>query len=353
MPRKKEPPPSALPSRRSTRASNRSSDALDGSDLESLVMPVVGLGSNLEAEARGPQPPTIVISSELDKGARPIKSDARSGMPSLLAVNLEKDACQVNKEQLTVPGSNTSSKFWSASVRDVDNMADKVLERNPWKCGVFGHNDDAHKPPPPPPVVETLVMDPPPVAPPVATKKGKEIMTDGFIKVVKKNGPKPRVQIPSLNVSKPGPSKPSGRARPSVDNGLSSKAQNTHVHVSNPFSALDDTTQTEDSFQELNATLKKFAKSSEGRMLTWQKASSDSDGISMSPKADSSLPLGKMENFEKSSSSLEEAIERRKKLSSMLKSKRRSYPTCYKVKEEAIQHAKEQRKKLSSEGRSY
>ncbi|KAI3813973.1 hypothetical protein L1987_18710 [Smallanthus sonchifolius] len=295
MPRKKEPPPSALPSRRSTRASNRSSDALDGFDLESLVMPVVGLGSNLEAKARGPQPPTIVISSELDKGARPIKSEARSGMPSLLAVNLEKDACQVNKEQSTVPGSNTSSEFSSASVRDVDNMADKVFERNPWKCGVFGHNDDAHKPPPPPPVVETLVMDPPPVAPPVATKKGKEIMTDGFIKVVKKkkkfNGPKPRVQIPSLNISKPGPSKPSGRARPSVDNGLSSKAQNTHVHVSNPFSALDDTTQTEDSFPELNATLKNLLR---GRMLTWQKASSDSD-VCTKRKKESRYPKEDME----------------------------------------------------------
>ncbi|KAI3825196.1 hypothetical protein L1987_06673 [Smallanthus sonchifolius] len=88
--------------------------------------------------------------------------------------------------------------------------------------------EDVHKPPPPPPVVETLVMDPPTVAPPVATKKGKEIMDDGFIKVVKKkkkfNGPKPRVQIPSLNVSKPGPSNPPGRARPNVDNGLSTKA---------------------------------------------------------------------------------------------------------------------------------
>ncbi|KAI3795500.1 hypothetical protein L1987_38155 [Smallanthus sonchifolius] len=107
-------------------------------------------------------------------------------------------------------------------------------------------------------------MDPPPKAPPVATKKGKEIMNDGFIKVVKKkkksNGPKPRLQIPSLNVSKPGPSKPLGRARPNVDIRLSSKAQSTYVHVSNPFSALDDTTQTKDSFTELNATLKKFAK---------------------------------------------------------------------------------------------
>ncbi|KAI3724894.1 hypothetical protein L1987_64662 [Smallanthus sonchifolius] len=68
------------------------------------------------------------------------------------------------------------------------------------------------------------------------------------------------MQIPSLNVSKPGSSKPSGRPRPTLVVGPSTKAQNTHVHVSNPFSALDDTTQTDDSFPELNATLKKFAK---------------------------------------------------------------------------------------------
>ncbi|KAI3711859.1 hypothetical protein L1987_70408 [Smallanthus sonchifolius] len=36
--------------------------------------------------------------------------------------------------------------------------------------------------------------------------------------------------------------------------------QNTQVHVSNPFSALDDTTQSYDSSPELNATLKKSAK---------------------------------------------------------------------------------------------
>ncbi|KAI3724989.1 hypothetical protein L1987_64759 [Smallanthus sonchifolius] len=132
------------------------------------------------------------------------------------------------------------------------------------KCCVFGHTDDVHKPVPPPPVAETLAIDPPKVAPPFAPKKGKEIMDDGFSKVIKKkkkfNGPKPRMQIPSLNVSKLGPSKPPGRSRPNVDNGLSTKAQNTHVHVSNPFSTLDDTTQTEDSFPELNAALKKFAK---------------------------------------------------------------------------------------------
>ncbi|KAI3820205.1 hypothetical protein L1987_07748 [Smallanthus sonchifolius] len=83
----------------------------------------------------------------------------------------------------------------------------------------------------------------------------KGIMDYGFIKVKKKkkknNGPKPRVQIPSLNVSKPGPSKPLGRARPNV--------AIHRVTVSNPFEVLDDATQIDDGYPELNATLKKFA----------------------------------------------------------------------------------------------
>ncbi|KAI3786256.1 hypothetical protein L1987_45391 [Smallanthus sonchifolius] len=92
------------------------------------------------------------------------------------------------------------------------------------------------------------------VDPQIARTKGKGIMEDGFIKVKKKkkknNGPKPRVQIPSLHLSKPGPSKPLGRARPNVI---------TRVTVSNPFEALDDVNQIDDGFPELNATLKKFA----------------------------------------------------------------------------------------------
>ncbi|KAI3674997.1 hypothetical protein L1987_84577 [Smallanthus sonchifolius] len=276
MPRKKEPPPSALPSRRSTRANNRVAE--DSADLEPLVVPMAGLGSNLEAVVRVSQPPPMEITSEMNKVSRPILSDARSGMPSIQDVNIEKDECRENKEQSTIPGSNASSECSSTSVKDMDSTADKVglstpiasagktvstglignmdttgktvsagniglavLERNPWKCGVFGHNEDVHNPPPPPPVVESMAMDPPKMAPPVATNKGKEKLDDGFIKWVKKkkrfNGPKPRVQVPSLNVSKPGPSKPTGRARP-------------NVLVSNPFSALDDTTQIEDCFPE-------------------------------------------------------------------------------------------------------
>ncbi|KAI3763418.1 hypothetical protein L1987_53877 [Smallanthus sonchifolius] len=141
----------------------------------------------------------------------------------------------------------------------------EVLDRNPWKCGVFGHNEDIHNPPPPPPQprvvdpiaeprVEPRVVDPVYVDPQIERTKGKGIMADGFIKVTKKkkknNGPKPRVQIPSLHVSKPGPSKPLGRARPNVI---------TRVTVSNPFEALDDVNQIDDGFPELNATLKKFS----------------------------------------------------------------------------------------------
>ncbi|KAI3825014.1 hypothetical protein L1987_06489 [Smallanthus sonchifolius] len=258
MPRKKEQPPSALPSRRSTRANNRFSDS------EPLVVPMVGLGSNQEADVRISQPPSIEIPLDMNKDARPILSDARSGMPPIQDVSIEKDACRMNKEQTTVPGCNTSSECSSALVRDMDSTADKVGLSTPISSAgktvstglvgkldttgntgsvgsiglvATGPTDNCPMPTP---------LDPSTVAPPVATKKGKDIMEDGFIKVVKKkkkfNGLKPRVQIPSLNVSKPSPSKPPGRTRPNVDNGA--------VHVSYPFSALDDTTQTKDGFPD-------------------------------------------------------------------------------------------------------
>ncbi|KAI3717050.1 hypothetical protein L1987_68370 [Smallanthus sonchifolius] len=85
-----------------------------------------------------------------------------------------------------------------------------------------------------------VALDPAKVAPPVAKEKGKAIKMVSLIK--------------------PGPSKTLGRPKPKVITGPPTKAQNTHVHVSNPFSALDDTTHSDDSFLELNATLKKFAK---------------------------------------------------------------------------------------------
>ncbi|KAI3827946.1 hypothetical protein L1987_02035 [Smallanthus sonchifolius] len=83
------------------------------------------------------------------------------------------------------------------------------------KCGVFGQKEE-----------------------------GKGIMDDGFIKVVRKkkksNDPKSRVQVPKLNVSKLGLSKPPGRPKPNVVIGPSPKAQNLIVDVSNPLLALDD-----------------------------------------------------------------------------------------------------------------
>ncbi|KAI3773228.1 hypothetical protein L1987_47752 [Smallanthus sonchifolius] len=132
------------------------------------------------------------------------------------------------------------------------------------KCGVFGHMEEVHNPPPPPAVLEPVVVEQVRVDPPFATQKGKEVRADGFTKVVKKkkryNGPKPKVQIPSLNVSKPGPSKPSGRQVPKAVVGSTIRAQTTNVMVSNHFSALNDTTHTDVSFNELDATLKECAK---------------------------------------------------------------------------------------------
>ncbi|KAI3724767.1 hypothetical protein L1987_64532 [Smallanthus sonchifolius] len=122
-------------------------------------------------------------------------------------------------------------------------MDDTVLDRNPWVVEPIAE-----------PRVKPRVVDPVCVDPQIARTKGKGIMEVGIIKVTKKkkknNGPKPRVQIPSLHVSKPGPSKPLGRARPKVI---------TRVTVSNPFEALDDVNLIDDGFSKLNATLKKFA----------------------------------------------------------------------------------------------
>ncbi|KAI3821293.1 hypothetical protein L1987_08857 [Smallanthus sonchifolius] len=119
----------------------------------------------------------------------------------------------------------------------------------------FVGNEDIHKLTPQPMVVEPIaprVVEPVCVDPQNARNRGKGIMEDGFIKVTKKNnGPKPRVQIPSLHGSKPDPSKPLGRVRPNVTQ--------TRVTVSNPFEALDDVNQIEDGFPELDATLKKFS----------------------------------------------------------------------------------------------
>ncbi|KAI3704135.1 hypothetical protein L1987_74349 [Smallanthus sonchifolius] len=270
---------------------------------------------NQDIAARVFVPPTKENALERDIDARPNLKESRSGLPLIQVLNSETDACCVNKEESSILGSNTSSES-TDSVRDMGKTADKIgdsllvskflvysstensisaRKKNSTglsdstgksgsagavplavtgdaenfslltpKCGEFGHNEDIHKPPPPPPVVEPLVVEPAKVAPQIATNKGKNIMDDGFIEVRKKKkkskGPKPRVQIPSLNVNKSGLGKPSGRPKPIGDPGPSTKAQNSQVHVSNPFSALDDTTQSDDSFPELNAALKKSAK---------------------------------------------------------------------------------------------
>ncbi|KAI3773233.1 hypothetical protein L1987_47757 [Smallanthus sonchifolius] len=372
MAKKKEPPPpsSALPSRRSTRNANRSASVGEGSDIEAPTGSVVGLGSNQETATRVFEPIVMEKESERVSGSRPIQRNTRSEM--MLKPNLwsETDACMVNKEQSSIPGSNDLSESLSTSVNVLDKSMDKIGDSPPvpqsvvstgklmagksWSvgsvassgnvtstgvgvlndadvfpiqtplfsssfkakmmesigrasagkpgfAGVTGfagsgtpHSSQPHtrvavvgdstgtvvgpgigvtglevldrnpwifiNPPPPAqprvidPIAEPRVVDPVCVDPQIARTKGKGIMEDGFIKVTKKkkknNGPKPRVQIPSLHVSKPGPSKPMDRARPNVI---------TRVTVSNPFEALDDVNQIDDGFLELNATLKKFA----------------------------------------------------------------------------------------------
>ncbi|KAI3725282.1 hypothetical protein L1987_65065 [Smallanthus sonchifolius] len=81
MPRKKDPPPSALPlplplPRRSTRSSSRLSPPTDGDDFETLVVPIVGLGHSQEGLRQSTQPPPLVLVS---------------------------DACKINKEVSDVP----------------------------------------------------------------------------------------------------------------------------------------------------------------------------------------------------------------------------------------------------------
>ncbi|KAI3814427.1 hypothetical protein L1987_14067 [Smallanthus sonchifolius] len=58
MPRKKDPPPSALPPRRSNRGASKSASHVDGEDMEPLVVPM-GLRETQEGLAASPQPPTL------------------------------------------------------------------------------------------------------------------------------------------------------------------------------------------------------------------------------------------------------------------------------------------------------
>ncbi|KAI3814119.1 hypothetical protein L1987_18866 [Smallanthus sonchifolius] len=60
MPRKKEPPPSALPPHRSTRGISKSTSHTDGEDMEALMVPLVGLGDSQEGSANPPQPSSSI-----------------------------------------------------------------------------------------------------------------------------------------------------------------------------------------------------------------------------------------------------------------------------------------------------
>ncbi|KAI3797683.1 hypothetical protein L1987_32946 [Smallanthus sonchifolius] len=185
----------------------------------------------------------------------------------------EKDACMVNKQQSSIP--RMSSEFSSESVGVMGTQVDKkgdfsshsvipsdeilISDGNSGSAGTLASTEKAGSTavgvlreegtfPMPTPLFSTSFKAK------AMASLGGGIMEDGFIKVTKKkkknNGPKPRVQIPSLHVSKPDPSKPLGRARPNVI---------TRVTVSNPFKALNDVNQIDYGFPELNATLKKFA----------------------------------------------------------------------------------------------
>ncbi|KAI3811925.1 hypothetical protein L1987_16623 [Smallanthus sonchifolius] len=76
MPRKKDQPPSALPTRRSTRGVPKSTSPFVGDESETLVLPNVGPGDSSGGNASSPQPPCI----------KP-----------------NKDVCDVNMEALSIP----------------------------------------------------------------------------------------------------------------------------------------------------------------------------------------------------------------------------------------------------------
>ncbi|KAI3797115.1 hypothetical protein L1987_39807 [Smallanthus sonchifolius] len=186
----------------------------------------------------------VVGSSTLDTNHEAMHAMGLSPEPGeritseTMQVDCHQRIIQLNEVEV-VPNLGHGSKQEGDHSRQNPFSDNEVLDRNPWVVD---------------PIAEPQVVDPVYVDPQIARTKGKGIMEDGFIKVTKKkkknNGPKPRVQIPSLHVSKPGPSKPMGRARPNVI---------TRVTVSNPFEALDDVKQIDDGFPELNATLNKFA----------------------------------------------------------------------------------------------
>ncbi|KAI3825963.1 hypothetical protein L1987_07744 [Smallanthus sonchifolius] len=81
MPRKKDPPPSALPPRRSTRGVSKSASLTDGEDSEALVVPLVGLRDSQKGLTRSLQPPSVVLNM---------------------------DVCDINKEVSAIPSVSVS-----------------------------------------------------------------------------------------------------------------------------------------------------------------------------------------------------------------------------------------------------
>ncbi|KAI3814415.1 hypothetical protein L1987_19170 [Smallanthus sonchifolius] len=125
------PPSSALPSRRSTRNANRSASVGEGSDIEAPTGSLVGLGSNQETATRVFEPIVMEKDSERVSGSRPIQRTTRSEMMLKPDLWSETDACMVNKEQYSIPGSNDLSESSSTSVNVMDKSMDKIGDSPP------------------------------------------------------------------------------------------------------------------------------------------------------------------------------------------------------------------------------
>ncbi|KAI3714445.1 hypothetical protein L1987_73047 [Smallanthus sonchifolius] len=65
MPRKKDPPPSSLPPRRSTRGASKSTSLMDGEDAETPMVPLVGIGETQVGNPRSPQQPFLPSGSNM------------------------------------------------------------------------------------------------------------------------------------------------------------------------------------------------------------------------------------------------------------------------------------------------
>ncbi|KAI3814420.1 hypothetical protein L1987_19175 [Smallanthus sonchifolius] len=125
------PPSSALPSRRSTRNVNRSASVGEGSDIEEPTGSLVGLGSNQKTATWVFEPIVMEKDSERVSGSRPIQRTTRSEMMLKPDLWSETDACMVNKEQSSIPGSNDLSESSSTSVNVMDKSMDKIGDSPP------------------------------------------------------------------------------------------------------------------------------------------------------------------------------------------------------------------------------